>query len=1391
MSKLLKAVNEQAKDISNIDLLNKLSSVLDKHREVSIQEAAYRILSLKMTYSSVAVKFLSTIHPHFRDGLVRANLEDLNEDESVFHTSLHQYYENRAMKCKSDVNYEDFELKEGYWETLSLAEFWSLYDIVYGENKRDKSGKLQYIPLENKKGCVKRRTNRCILKYYLNYNNDEDLARGLLILFHPFQDENKEIHEQNVIELYEKNKKRVDERRNLFEKHKIITDIVNTLSKEREESNVDDTSEEEVLESETTSIDEIESFEKWAKSQAKIHLKKHDDLTKLVKVSSLRESILTLNEQQRLVFDDFCERHIGEDEVPFYLYIGGEAGTGKSYLLRLMIETLKHLNMKSGDELNKPSSIVMAPTANASYIIKGKTIESALGMLPRKRNSFVKVNKNKISNLTFLYEDVSTVFCDEISMVGSCKFTKIHFQLQDIRGDNRFMGGLNFVAVGDFRQLPPVLDTYVYNNNHLDGRPALAPSHWDENFQIFYLTEKMRSQKDANFSQICDRVGNGTYDENDLKYLRNCVRNTDSENHNENFKTGKVSLIVTTNKKRQEINEDKLERLLKDAKSYLILAVDRSTNLENPPEVPSNMTVTQTGGLEQKLLIKKNAPIVLTSNHHIAKYKEDGIVNGARAYIDSIQVSKKDKDVVEVIWVVFKDQTVGRLLRYEYNHLKKMHKPIHDDAVPILKQKKNFTINKGEVRFQREQFPLTLAYAITAYKCQGETLDEVIIDFSHERGERANIQWGSFYVALTRVKEGKNVYLKSFDESHITFNVQVENKICAMRQLRPYIFKKIYLSEQIFRKTEEEIKLGYFNIRGFLESNHARYLDHDWNLLNLDFLVVAETWLIPSVPNNVVKEKLKNWKIIKRLDATDNKKHMGLLLLVPSNSEEYDDIIYHLDYVEGYNKRNRSLLYQGIVIDLKKVYRRFVCLYIRETPGKEESIEIGQRFADFDGIVGDLNLNPAIQDQKSKLNFICGSQKSLALQEITHINNNQLEHVLLNECFIECCFATSFFNFGSDHKSVVVRIGQSKSDFTKEFLEKRNFDRDHHLKSKNKPSNSTKEPQTIIGEERPILNQEGIRSKKNKERKVEKTMKQKNQNPKPDTNFILLRFSNPPRKNLCFSNVVASCLLNIPEIKNILLDHRKSHQNVKPITEELEKLSKSRNFSDASTQPLRSIVQLKCFESGQLTKEFDNNLQHDSGEFMQSLFEHFWNEQIDVNDTLMENLFGGISQDILSCCCGNRVELAPQHLSQIIPIQIVGESVQNGFENIFKTEKISWKCPKCSSPTVNKRVWIVQEPATLILQLMRYSFDVAKNEASKIEDPVACPKNLLLSSGTSYSLHSVINHHGEETKSGHYNMILYDKNADNFVLLDDSNVSFLDDSHDMNTVSYISIYVKD
>ena len=193
-----------------------------------------------------------------------------------------------------------------------------------------------------------------------------------------------------------------------------------------------------------------------------------------------------------------------------------------------------------------------------------------------------------------------------------------------------------------------------------------------------------------------------------------------------------------------------------------------------------------------------------------------------------------------MVWIVFQDKTVGKLLRYDYRNLKKDHKPRNENAVPILRQKKSFTLNNGEIKYQRFQFPITLAYAVTAYKCQGATLDEVVIDFGHEPGEKQVIQWGSFYVALTRVREGKDVYLKCFDRNFITFNRKVEEKLESMRKFKPYQFKKKYIFDNIF-EDNNDIKLGYFNIRGLCESNHAEYLDNDKNLLNLDFLVIAET----------------------------------------------------------------------------------------------------------------------------------------------------------------------------------------------------------------------------------------------------------------------------------------------------------------------------------------------------------------------------------------------------------------------------------------------------------------------------------------------------------------------------------------------------------------------
>ena len=98
----------------------------------------------------------------------------------------------------------------------------------------------------------------------------------------------------------------------------------------------------------------------------------------------------------------------------------------------------------------------------------------------------------------------------------------------------------------------------------------------------------MRSQKDPIFSDICDRVGNGTDNETDLRYLRSRVKNTENEKSNRNFKSGKVSIIVTTNKRRQQINEEKLNLLLPNEKLYVFEAKEIFSDRKWRNKIPKN-----------------------------------------------------------------------------------------------------------------------------------------------------------------------------------------------------------------------------------------------------------------------------------------------------------------------------------------------------------------------------------------------------------------------------------------------------------------------------------------------------------------------------------------------------------------------------------------------------------------------------------------------------------------------------------------------------------------------------------------------------------------------------------------------------------------------------------
>ena len=206
---------------------------------------------------------------------------------------------------------------------------------------------------------------------------------------------------------------------------------------------------------ETTSSFDIDNFNQWARSQATKDLSHFKQLTNICDLEEFRSKVSSLNVQQRRLFDDVVERVASEDfeDNPFYLFLSGNAGTGKSYLLKLMIEAVKLIKMKPGADLTKPPTLVMAPTANAAFIIEGKTIDSVLGFLPSDGNSYTRPSEARMANMKYSYEDVSILFLDEVSMVGSSKLLKINYRLQDISVSTNYkeyMGGKSLVASGKF-----------------------------------------------------------------------------------------------------------------------------------------------------------------------------------------------------------------------------------------------------------------------------------------------------------------------------------------------------------------------------------------------------------------------------------------------------------------------------------------------------------------------------------------------------------------------------------------------------------------------------------------------------------------------------------------------------------------------------------------------------------------------------------------------------------------------------------------------------------------------------------------------------------------------------------------------------------------------------
>nr|XP_043616290.1 ATP-dependent DNA helicase pif1-like [Erigeron canadensis] len=457
----------------------------------------------------------------------------------------------------------------------------------------------------------------------------------------------------------------------------------------------------------------------------------------------------SLTAEQKQVYNTILSSVAANSGGVYFLY--GYGGTGKTFVWKTLSAALRS---KRKIVLNVASSGIASLLLN-----DGRTTHSRFS-IP------ININEDSVCHilpdswLAELVKETSLIIWDEAPMIHRHSFESLDRTFRDILKTEMPFGGKVIVFGGDFRQILPVVP--CGSRSEIVNASLKSSYIWDFT-TVLRLTFNMRLQQGSNtrqqqeikeFAEWLLKVGDGKLSEpNDgeveieipddlliksthdpLSDIIECIYPEYVARLYEPKYFEDRAILAPTHETVNLINDTMLATLTGEQREYLssdsISQSDLNPNMSPDLYSTDFLNKIKMSGLpNHKLTLKVGTPVMLLRNID----QQQGLCNGTL-----LQVKRLCEHVIEA--AVISGSHVG-----------------HITYIPRMKM--TSSDKKMLFQFQRRQFPLSICFAMTINKSQGQSLENVGLYlpkpvFTH----------GQLYVAMSRVKSRKGMKILICDE---------------------------------------------------------------------------------------------------------------------------------------------------------------------------------------------------------------------------------------------------------------------------------------------------------------------------------------------------------------------------------------------------------------------------------------------------------------------------------------------------------------------------------------------------------------------------------------------------------------------------------------------------